>query len=197
MHQKRVDVDDVDEFVIDEFLEAKADQFTSVAGATNAAERKVRLDFGRMIDEHHACGDFPRDLRTVRDVRGEDRSAEAERRVIGDADRILLVSGSKQHRDGPEELPVPNRIVLADLGQDRGLDEGASVGHGGADLLGLRAMSDSMADQFLQIIGRLLRGQRGECRFRVERIAGSQPGNTLAVAIQKGVIDRIDEDHAL
>ena len=43
-----VDVDDVDQLVIDELLEAEPQQFASVAGAADAAEGQVGLDLGRI-----------------------------------------------------------------------------------------------------------------------------------------------------
>src|SRR6516165_2149016 len=49
-----VDVDDVDELVVDELLDAEAKQFAAVAGAADAAERQVGLDHRRMVDEHHS-----------------------------------------------------------------------------------------------------------------------------------------------
>lgn len=49
----RVDIDDIDEPVIDKFLDAETGQFAAVTDATYAAERQIGLDPGeprKMLD---------------------------------------------------------------------------------------------------------------------------------------------------
>jgi len=67
----RVDINDVDQLVVDEFLDAETKEFGPVAGIPDAAEGKVRLHHGRVVHEYHACGDLLGHFSTVLGVRRE------------------------------------------------------------------------------------------------------------------------------
>jgi hypothetical protein len=111
-----------------------------------------------MIDEHHAGRNLLGHFCPVLDVRGKDRAAQAEGRIIGDAHGITLVLGAEQHRDRSEEFPVAGGIVLGDVSQDRWLYESSSVRNLGANLGRLGALGDCSPNFVLELIGRTLGG---------------------------------------
>src|SRR5271166_5974271 len=152
-----VDVDYVDELVVDELLEAEAEQFAAVAGTTDAAEGQVRLDHRRMVDEHHAGGNLPGHFRAVLGIGGEYRAAQTEWRVIGDAHGVSLVLGAEQHRDRPEKFPITRWIVIGDIGQNRRLHKGSPVWNRGPDLDRLGAMGHRLTNLVLELVRRALR----------------------------------------
>ena len=49
-----VDINDVDEFMVNELLDAEAEQFPAIAGAADAAERQVDPDHRWIVDEDDA-----------------------------------------------------------------------------------------------------------------------------------------------
>src|SRR5205809_3393668 len=96
-----------------------------------AAEGRVGHD--RVVV--YADGAGPQRLRHAErpfDVGGEDAGAEAIRRVVGDADRFVLVGerDGRQHR--PEDLLAGDLHLVVDVGEQRGVDEvpGGQVARG-------------------------------------------------------------------
>src|SRR5208337_3713774 len=83
--ERSVDVDHINELVVDEFPDAESKQFTAIAGATHASKGQVRLDHGRMVDEHHARRNLARHLFPVLGIGGKYGAAQTIRRVIGNA----------------------------------------------------------------------------------------------------------------
>src|SRR6476659_8529980 len=87
---RRVDRDDVDELLVDELLNAEVGELVAVARDLDPAERKVRLETGRVVDVGHAGVDALGDLDAMLDVAGEDRSAQTEARVVGQPHGFVL-----------------------------------------------------------------------------------------------------------
>src|SRR5690349_13154159 len=98
----------------------------------------------------------------------EDVRTEAERRVVGDPDRLLVGRDPVNARDGPEELLPVGVALRADTGEDRRAEEVALpvAVENGLGALGLRAV-----DLVLKPLGRC---RRREWPHR--RILGRIPG---------------------
>ena len=58
-------------------------------------------------------------------VIGKDRAAQAEIGIVGERDRFVLILHAEDERDRAEEFVAKRRVAGRDMGQDRGLHEGA------------------------------------------------------------------------
>ena len=76
---------------IHEFLDAIAAELAAIAGTLDPAERRPRIGAHLRIDEDAARHDMRCDLFRLVDVLGQYRSAEPVLRVVGDADRFIIV----------------------------------------------------------------------------------------------------------
>ena len=90
-----LDIDHVDQLVVDELLEAEAKQFAPVAGTADTAKGQVGLHLGRVVDKDHPCRNALRDLKAVLFVGRKNRTAETERRVVGNAHGVVLIPGAE------------------------------------------------------------------------------------------------------
>src|SRR6476659_5689703 len=107
---------DADQLLVDELVHPVRAELASEAGTLNAPERQLGAVKEDAVDEDHAGLDVVGDAVALLGVGREDVGAEAERRVVGDPDRLLLGRDPVNACDGPEEL-LPVGVALgADTG---------------------------------------------------------------------------------
>src|ERR1700687_1710475 len=78
-------------FRVDEFLDSIAAQLPSIAGLLDAAERQARIGCEQAVYESRAGLEFAGDPLAALHVFSEHGGAEAEDRVVRDADGVGLV----------------------------------------------------------------------------------------------------------
>src|SRR6185295_874564 len=89
---------------IDEFANAIHAKLAAVAGALDAAEGKTRVGYYRRVDEYHAGFNLAGEAILLTGIVGPGGGAEAESRVVGDADGVVDAIRAQQHRYGAEHL---------------------------------------------------------------------------------------------
>src|SRR4029078_10736773 len=93
----------------------------------------ARIKFERAaVDVDLAGADPSRDFLRTRFVHGPDRAGEAVGRVVGDANRLVLILVAEVRAEGPEDLLLRDVHRVFTLAEDGRLDEVAA-----SDTLGL------------------------------------------------------------
>jgi hypothetical protein len=108
-------------------------------------------------------------------VGGPDRAAEAEVRVVGDADGVDVVVRD-EGQDGAEDLLLGDDGTVVDVGEDRRLDEPAPVQAFGAAATGGEAGAFALAigDVRLHALALAGGGHRPDLGARVGGVAHGQ-----------------------
>src|SRR3954462_7379358 len=114
---------DTDQLLVDELVHPVRAELASEAGALDAPERQLGTVKEDAVHEDHAGLDVVGDTVALLGVGREEVGAEAERRVVGDLDRLLLRRDPVDARDGTEELLAVGVAFRADAGEDRGAEE--------------------------------------------------------------------------
>src|SRR5919201_958875 len=184
---------DADQLLVDELVHPIRAELASEAGTLNAPERQLGAVKEDAVHEDHAGLDVVGDAVALLGVSREDVGAEAERRVVGDPDRLLLGRDPVNARDGPEEL-LPVGVALgADTGEDRRAEE---VVLPVAVENGLGALGLGPVDLVLKA---LRRGRRREWAHR--RVLGRIPGlhllHLLRELREEVVVELVDDDEPL
>ena len=150
-----------------------------------------------MVDVDHAGGDLRGHPLAALDVLREHRAAQAERRVVGQPDGLVLVFHLEDHRHRAEELVVVDRVSGLHPGEQHRSHEGPLPGHLGPDHGGRGAVGHGFIDPAAHVVGRLLRRQRGQRGGRFHRIARLQLCHPFGVAPDELVMNRFMHDDAL
>ena len=110
-----------------EGVEALTAELAAEAGGLPAAEGQRVVVDQRIVDPDHAGFEPVRRLHRLVEVGGEDRGAEAEGAVIGEADRLVEIRDPADRGDRAETLLAADRHVGRDAGEDGRLVEPADV----------------------------------------------------------------------
>src|SRR6478609_10591704 len=116
---------DADELLVDELVDAEASELSTEARSLDSAERQLDALGADRVDEYHARLDLVGDPTGLLVVRGEHVRAEAEGRVVGHLDRLLLGRHLVDRGDGAEQFLFVARRVGRDPGQHAWREEGA------------------------------------------------------------------------
>src|SRR3954447_3379880 len=106
--------------VLVEGLDAK---LAADSGVLHAAPGKGGIEAMMVVHPDDSAAEFRRDPMGAGDIAGADRRREPERRVVGDADALLLVVERHHHRERPEDLLLGDPHRGAHVREDRRLDE--------------------------------------------------------------------------
>src|SRR5690606_23026745 len=96
---------------VDVVVEAVLRALAPVTGFLDAAERRHRVRDDALVDADDAVLQPLRDAPDAADVARVEIAREAERRVVGEADRLLLGFEPEQRRHRPEDLLVEHAHV--------------------------------------------------------------------------------------
>src|SRR6202040_1039573 len=107
----------VDRLDVDELADAERAELAPVAGLFEAAERQPRVGAHEVVDEAAPRLEPAGDRLAAAGVAGEDGGAEAEDRVVGHPDRLLLAVHGDERRHRPEQLFLVSRHPRADAGE--------------------------------------------------------------------------------
>src|SRR3954470_2591687 len=99
----------------------------AVARRLQTAERKLVVDLGRGVDPRVAAVELGRRALGGLEAARPQRGAEAERRVVGQLDRLVEVLDAPDRQRGAEDLLARHRRVLARLEHDGRLMEPAPL----------------------------------------------------------------------
>ena len=124
-----------------------------------------------LVDPHHAGVQAVRDLERAGSGRLEDRAAEAERRVVGQGDRLVDAADLVDHGNGTEELLAERTHLLGDVGEHRGLNKAPGPSRRVPPVRTVAPLSTASSTWAIRPRGRL-RGQGAEGRVRVEGVPG-------------------------
>src|SRR6266852_2587467 len=147
---------------LEELSQAGFAPLAAVARLLVAAEGRAQVGL-RPVHVHVARADAFRHSARALDVARGDVAREPVGRVVGDANRVLLVLVRDDGKDGAEDLLARDRHVVAHVGEHRRADEVAlaqalraprPAGHQ------LGALLDALLDQALHLIELRLAGER-------------------------------------
>src|SRR3954452_1585656 len=188
---------DPGELAVGELEHAELGQLAPVAGPLHAAERQLGGGTGRLVDADHAGLDPVCHRARAVEVAGEHGGTEPVRGGVRQLDRLVLVRDLVDDRGRTEEFLVVGPHLRGDVGEDRGLDERARMV--GAATAGDHrgALVDRVLDLRVQILRRLLAGQRREAGGRVARVAGGECRERLLEAGDEVVVDVLWDDQPL
>src|SRR5579871_1733479 len=94
----------------------------AVARSLPAAEGHVVVDArGRKVDHHHAGLGIALEVRGVFEARRADARGQAERRIVGDGEGLVIVLDADHARDRAEDLLAVDAHLRPGLGEQRRL----------------------------------------------------------------------------
>lgn len=187
---------------------------SAVARVFAAAKRQALVQVGnaKVVDVDHTALELRRNVEAQPTLRAKDGRAEAERRAVRDAHRLLDRVVDHDQKDWRKELLVGNLHVRRDVGQERrrkvvakrpaGVHEAAAAVHE------RRAVRDRVVDQRLELpkariadhcaaVHRVrARGRETEARL-VERATAAQRSDAVAHDAYELVGHRPRHDEAL
>src|SRR3954468_13106827 len=108
---------------VEVLVEGLGAELAADSGVLHATPGKSGIEAVMIVHPDDSAAEFRRHPMGAGDVAGADRRREPERRVVGDADALLLVLERHHHRERPEDLLLgdPHRGPRA--GEARGLAE--------------------------------------------------------------------------
>jgi hypothetical protein len=133
----------------------------------------------------------------LHDIRGENRSAQAEIRLVSEPNGLVFVLDPEKERDRPKEFLSEGRVVRLDIRKDRRLHEGART----IDPLATHHERGAMGDGSLHLIQQLhqgaSRGERSERRRLVHRVARNKGLQGSLELGKEPVRQLFDDDESL
>src|SRR5229473_1032291 len=93
-----------DQLFIDEFLDSQLRQFATVSRVFDSTERNIRSSPGRAVYENHSRIDLHRKSLRTHLIRAENHSGQAERRIVCEPYRLLVIANSEHEEDRAKEL---------------------------------------------------------------------------------------------
>src|SRR6266849_7199006 len=183
---------------LEEFLQTELAQLAAAAGLLEAAEGSQRIE-AAAVHVHLAGAEAAGDALGASGVAGPDAAGQAVHRVVGDADRVVvvLVRQDRQHRtedllprDGHRRLHAreDGRLDVVALRQAF-WRVGAAQGEQGAFL---DARADVLADA-LPLLGRC---ERTQPRLRRARVPRLELGRRALRDLQRLVLALARDEHA-
>src|ERR1041384_5310066 len=137
---------------VHELADAEIRELAPVTGALDSAEGKTRVGLHEVVDENRPGFDARSESGPPVAVARPDRCAEAEARIVGDADRIALVLDAHDRSDGAERLLVEGGHSRRDRRENRRRVERSRPGGDLAAGYKTRAARDGYADLPMQVV---------------------------------------------
>src|SRR3954452_1800950 len=183
-----------DQLLVDELVSAVAAELAPEPGALEAAERQLRAVGPDQVHVDHPGFDLVGDAVGLLFVGAHHIGAEAERRLVGELDRLLLGANAVDLGHRPEELFLGGLVAGLDPGEDRRF-EVVAVAFAPDQHLG--AVLDRLLHLLLQPVGRHLRGERADFGVLGGRVARFRRFQLLAELPEEVVVELVDGDEAL
>ncbi|NRP23209.1 hypothetical protein LPJGGPFB_06479 [Ensifer adhaerens] len=169
-----------------------------MGGALAAAEGHVEIDAGgRQVDHHHAGLGIALEMRRVFQAGGGDARRQAERRVVGNGKRLVIVLHPDHRSDRSEDLFLADAHLVGRLGKQRRLQ----VEAGRVALQEFAAEGEFRAFLFADgdIVGVLVElalvDHRADMRAGLQGIVDNQTLHALAHRLNEAVMDAFSHDH--
>src|SRR5271169_4686927 len=109
------------QFLVHELLDAETGKFLAISRPLDSTKWQVWGADKGIVDKDHPGIETTGDSLAVFDIGCVDRTAEAKGRVIGDCNRLLLISRWKKESHRPKELLPEGGLIGLDVGEDRRL----------------------------------------------------------------------------
>src|ERR1700738_790430 len=99
-----------DQLFIDVFLDSQLRQFATISRVFDSTEGNIRSSPGRAVYKNHSRIDLHRKSLRPHLIRAENHSGQAERRIVCEPYRFLLIANSEHEEDRPKELFSGSRV---------------------------------------------------------------------------------------
>lgn len=153
-------------------MEAPFAEFATVAAVFYAAEGKARVGADEVVNGDVAGFELRGEALRADPAAGEDGSAQAVARAVGDANGVGFVMCNHDRGDGAEELFVVSRHAGRDVGEhDRRVEETGAIGQRAAFEEDACAAGEAALDLGVQMIAEVGAGERADGGGRIERRA--------------------------
>ena len=152
-----------------------------------------------VVDPDHPGLDLARDPLALLAVAGPDRGAEAEVRVVGELERLLLGADDRDRQHRAEDLLAHDPHLGLDTGEHGRGDEATRVAVELARAAGepVGAGGEGVVDELGDEVGLLGGDHRPDLGRPLERVADGEPLGLADDALEEAVGDLLDDVDAL